>query len=95
MNRAVDTQTAVLRMFDVKMAVFKMKLLGVWSKEGACSASCATCALLLCSLRTCYLLFRCRNSQTHLQCAHMSVPLGDSLPFPGLCLTIRALSHPL
>ncbi len=28
------TQTAVLRMFDVKLAVFKMKILGYWSKDG-------------------------------------------------------------
>ncbi len=35
-------QTAVLRMFDVKLAVFKMKLLGCWSKEGVPNLTMAT-----------------------------------------------------
>ena len=58
MLRNALAQTAVLRMFDVKLAVFKMKLLGYWSKEGVLlmqrhdSTSCHTPCPLIVHLAT-------------------------------------------
>ena len=59
MLRGANMQTAVLRMFDVKLAVFKMKLLGYWSKEGVSKLHDGHQSL------SPSLNFPARNSKTH------------------------------
>lgn len=46
-------QAAVLRIFDVKMAAFTMKLLCCWQAEGGCSAQHHCLLKMACCVKCC------------------------------------------